>query len=358
MTKRQSSVSRRRVIGGMAAMAAATVPAPGLRAQRTGGRVVVRGIGGAYQDALSKSLFGPFTRDTGIEVVIQAVTAGQVRAMVAAGRTQIDVLDLGELGLLSLDKSEMLEPIDYGRFALTNPNDIDPPVRRPTMVGAFYFGTVMTYRTDVFGNTPPKNWTEFWDAGRFPGPRTLADAKAAAPELEFALLADGVPIDKLYPLDVDRAFRSFDRIRGNVVKWWDTGALVTQLLERKEAVLGAMWVARAFDLIDRGVPVGVQWNQGKRQLQLYAIVKNAPNRDNAIRFIDYAMQASVHAEIAAQIAYATTNSKARGMIPAEHTRRFQLYPDRGFTFFQQDGAWWADNVAKVSERWQSWLLGR
>ena len=129
-------------------------------------------------------------------------------------------------------------------------------------------------------------------------------------------------------------------------------------MEHKETMLGTMWVAHAFDLVDRGVPVNVQWNQGKRQLQLYAIVKNAPNRENAARFIDYAMQPAVHAAVAAQIAYPSTNARARTMIPEEHARRFQLYPDRGFGYFQQDGAWWADNVARVSERWQAWLLGR
>ncbi len=58
----------------------------------------------------------------------------------------------------------------------------------------------------------------------FPGPRTLADQKAGGAELEFALLADGVPKDKLYPIDVQRALKSLDRIKKNVVKWWDTGA--------------------------------------------------------------------------------------------------------------------------------------
>ncbi|ODV43375.1 hypothetical protein AWV79_17990 [Cupriavidus sp. UYMMa02A] len=52
----------------------------------------------------------------------------------------------------------------------------------------------------------------------------MADQKAGGAELEFALLADGVPKDKLYPIDVQRALKSLDRIKKNVVKWWDTGA--------------------------------------------------------------------------------------------------------------------------------------
>jgi putative spermidine/putrescine transport system substrate-binding protein len=34
------------------------------------------------------------------------------------------------------------------------------------------------------------------------------------------LLAAGVPPDKIYPIDIDRAFESYDKIKANVVKWW------------------------------------------------------------------------------------------------------------------------------------------
>ena len=52
---------------------------------------------------------------------------------------------------------------------------------------------------------------DYWDAKKFPGPRGMYNAPTYI--LEFALIADGVPKDKLYPLDVPRAFKSLDRIK-------------------------------------------------------------------------------------------------------------------------------------------------
>src|SRR5438309_6091061 len=47
----------------------------------------------------------------------------------------------------------------------------------------------------------PTTWAEFWDAKKFPGPRTLRAGVYGTGAYEEALLADGVPMDKLYPMD-------------------------------------------------------------------------------------------------------------------------------------------------------------
>ena len=103
----------------------------------------------------------------------------------------------------------------------------------------------------------PKSWAEFWDTKAFPGPRTLADMASGAPNLEIALIADGVPMDKVYPIDIDRAFKSLSRIKASVPKFWDTGALAAQMLADKEAAMGVIWSTRAQVAADGGAPVGV-----------------------------------------------------------------------------------------------------
>ena len=62
----------------------------------------------------------------------------------------------------------------------------------------------------------------------FPGPRSLENSPKG--NLEFALLADGVAPDKLYPLDVDRAFKKLDQIKHHIPVWWTNGAQHVQLL--------------------------------------------------------------------------------------------------------------------------------
>ncbi|MGO8077848.1 extracellular solute-binding protein, partial [Rhizobium leguminosarum] len=69
---------------------------------------------------------------------------------------------------------------------------------------------------------------DLFDTAKFPGKRTFY--KWSAPGvIEEALLADGVAADKLYPLDLERAFKKLDTIKSDIV-WWSGGAKSQQLL--------------------------------------------------------------------------------------------------------------------------------
>ncbi len=360
----KKSVSARRrfikqsVAAGVA-LGSTTLAAPFVFAKKTEQQVVVRGLGGAYQEAMENALYKPFTDATGIKVVVQPATSAQIRAMVEAGRVKVDVVDLGDSGIVPLDRFGALAPIDYDGMKFTNPDDIQPTVRRRNIVGNLYFATVMVYNTEVYKpGTQPRSWAEFWDLNKFPGARTLADQKSGAAELEFALLADGVPIDKIYPVDLDRAFTSLDRVKKSVVKWWDTGAVSAQLLERKEAVLGGIWNGRAQALIDKGAPLAIEWNEAKQQVQYLSVVKNAPNAANAQRFIDFALQPQVQAELTRHIAYGPTNTKAFDFVKPEDLPKLPSAPEYYAKSFELDAEWWTDNLATVGERWQAWVLRR
>jgi putative spermidine/putrescine transport system substrate-binding protein len=359
MSAKTRHVSRRAVLAGLAGGATAVLGSPAVRAQASAGQVVVRGLGGAYQTAMEKAIYTPFTEATGIKVVTQPATAAQVRAMVEAKRVQIDVVDLGSTGQLALQKVGALEPLDYSTFKLTNPDDLQKDIRLSHMVGSLYFSTVMVYNTEAFSaDNHPHSWAEFWDLKRFPGARTLADQTSGAAEFEFALLADGVPMDKLYPINLDRAFASLDRVKGGVVKWWDTGAVSAQLLERKEAVLGGLWNGRAQDLIDKGAPLAIEWNEAKRLLQALSIVKDAPNLANAQRFIDFSLQPKVQAELTRSIAYGPTNKKAFEFVRPEDAAKLPSEPKHFAQSFDQDQDWWGDNLTEIGRRWQAWVLKR
>ncbi len=118
------------------------------------------------------------------------------------------------------------------------------------------------------------------------------------PELEFALLADGVPMDKLYPLDVDRAFKVLTRLRADIKKFWDSGPLPGVLLSRQEVTMSTVWDGRLADLQKQGVPVERQLNGMRRQFQGYAIAKGAANADNAYQLMDFSLRAESQAALA------------------------------------------------------------
>jgi len=349
---------RRRFLKSAATLAAVTsVPTVWIRRAGAAGKVVVRTIGGAYEEAVVKAIVEPFAKSTGIEVVKVPATLGKLLAMFESGNIELDIVDAGELGVLSLSQKGGLDKIDYKGWKLTNPEDIDPVLKRDDMVGDILFSSVLGYNSQVFPTgKQPKSWAQFWDLKKFEGPRMLADLASGAVDLEFALLADGVPKDKLYPIDLDRAFKSLDRVRPGIRKFWDTGALSAQMLTDKEVVLGSIWNGRLQAVADKGAPLAIEWNEAMLQPQFWAVMKGAKNAENAQRFIDFACQPQIQADVAKHIPYGASNRQAYKLIPPDIGARLPSSPEHRAQAFLMNAKWWADNRAKVSERWSQWLL--
>ena len=73
----------------------------------------------------------------------------------------------------------------------------------------------------------PTTAADFFDLEKFPGKRGLW--RSPKHNLEFALIADGVPVDQIYNAlsseqGIQRAFAKLDTIKSEVV-WWEAGAL-------------------------------------------------------------------------------------------------------------------------------------
>jgi len=349
-------ITRRRFVAG-AGLAAAAAPFVWTHRAGAAGKVIIRTIGGSYEESTVKAIFEPFTKATGIEVVKVPATLGKVLAMHEAGNMELDVMDAGELGVFSLSQKGALDKINYKAWKLTNPDDIEPAVRRDDMVADIFFSSVLGYNNQTFATgKQPRSWAEFWDLKKFAGPRMLADIASGAVDLEFALLADGVAKDKLYPIDVNRAFKALDRVRPSIRKFWDTGALSAQMLADKEVVLGSIWNGRLQAVADKGAPLAIEWNEAMLQTQYWAVLKGAKNADNAQRFIDFACQPENQAALAKLIPYGPSNRQAFKSIPADVAARLPSSPENKQKAFLQNGKWWADNRAMVSERWSQWLL--
>jgi putative spermidine/putrescine transport system substrate-binding protein len=179
---------------------------------------------------------------------------------------------------------------------------------------------------------------------------------SGAPNLEFALIADGVPMHKLYPLDIDRAFKSLTRIRSAVPKFWDTGALSTEMLTDKEVVMGALWSTRVQVAADGGAPVAAQWNQNEILAQAYGIPKGAKSRDAAVKFIDYSLSPEVQARWLRAYKAIPVNKKAYSDLAPQLVDPETKLPWTKSKGFRQDIVWWAKNRSKVNDAWSQWIV--
>lgn len=320
-------------------------------------QVIVRSPGGAYDTIRQEVVYKPFEELTGIRVIPVASTAAKMMAMFRAGQVELDVLDTGDNPLLQLNEMGALLELPYQDFKFTDPDDIFPQYKKSYMVGNFAYAQVLGYSTDVFpAGSEPKSWVDFWDIDRFKGTRMLADIASGSANLEFALIADGVPMDQLYPLDIERGFASMTRVRPAITKFWNTGALSTQLLSDREIDMGSIWHTRISNAINNGANLDIQWNQHMGQLQAYGIFKDAKNIEAAIQYVDFCTSPEVQSEFCARWNAGPINRRAFETFPKELMGRVPGSPELEGKGFQLNVEWWAANQQAVSDIWSKWIL--
>jgi putative spermidine/putrescine transport system substrate-binding protein len=351
----QFSLTRRSVL--VAGTTALATPYVWSREARAGGQLVVRNPGGAYGDTQRKYVYDPFTKETGIEVVAVANTMTKMLAMVKSGDAELDVADSGLDGLVELNKLGALAPIDYASWKYTNPDDVPKEYRTAVTVGVCLYASVLGYNKQTYAEgKQPRDWVEFWDVKKFPGSRMLAAMASGAPNLEFALIADGVPMDKIFPIDIDRAFTALSRIKPSIKKFWDTGALSAQMMADGDVVLGSIWNGRLQAIADKGAPLAIEWNQHMLQIQAYGMFKSAPNAKAAQLFLDYAMSPQPNVGLGKELNYGPVNRKSFDLLSPEAQAALPGSPQNLKRSFLQDVDWWAANRAKVNTMWSQWIL--
>ena len=270
-------IGRRKFLtsGVQAAIAAGVAPLAFVRKTRAAGRVLLRTFGGQIDDAARAAVWDPFTKATGIEVVPVVMPLAKFRGLAETGAAEVDMgARTADSLVISLRRKGLLEPINYKGFKYTDPEQLIKKDQYWLPASSYSFA--LGYNTQTFPTGKhPKSWAEFWDAKAFPGPRTMPDISIVAGLLEFALLADGVPASKLYPIDVDRAFRMLDRIRPSVKKFWETGAVSEQLMATKEVVLSSIADGRILFLMKQNAPVSIERNQQQRMYDYHIILKGS-----------------------------------------------------------------------------------
>lgn len=322
--------------------------------------LVVCSWGGIFQKAQREAYFDPFEKATGIKVIdVSPPRAAKVKAMVESKNVEWDIVYAASGIFGTCLRQGLVERVDYKYFDKKTLDELYPECKQPYAVGNFYFSISMAYNTTVYSKeNHPRSWAEFWDVKKFPGPRTLHDASVAgAGQWEFALLADGVPMDKLYDSpDLERAFRKLKEIKPYVVKWWKEGQEGAQLLVDKEAVLGAPYDGRITKLRQEGAPVEVEFNQGCLYLEYMFIPKGAPNYENALKFMAFSSTAERQAHFGRIYPNGPANRKAFELIPPEQARLMCSHPDNKKRMFLYGEDWMAKNMEKVIERWNKWIL--
>ena len=333
--------------------------------------VTVVSWGGSYADASKKAYHDPFTAETGIEVRLESYNGGlaQVRAQVETGNVHWDVVDL--------EFADLVRGCDEGLFELIDIDEL-PPAPDGTSArddyfegtysecggGGLYYSGVYAYNQETFPDAPPSTIEDFFDLDKFPGRRGMR--RTPIVNLEFALMADGVPPGEVFavlsnPDGVDRAFRKLETIKEQVV-WWEAGAQPPQLLADQEVVMSTAYNGRIFNAqVLENQPFTIVWDGQVLDYGQLAIVAGTPNLEAAKEFLQFASRVESMAAVGRYIAYSPTRRSGMELIATHYETGVDMRPhmpsapENTARALHNNPEWWTDHAEEMNERFSAWL---
>lgn len=313
--------------------------------------------GGAYQEAQSKAILEPAAKKLGLTLKQDSSPKAYpiIKTQVESGKVTWDVVDLPTGDCIRGESEGLFEKLDLA--LIPNAAQLPAALKDDYSVGYISYSTVLAYRTDAFkGKDVPKTWADFWDTKKYPGQRSLRNLPR--PTLEIALMADGVPADKLYPLDVERAFKKLEQIKPDIATWWTSGGQSAQLISDGEVDMIQAWNGRITAVQAAGAPVAFDYNQGVLETNSLCVLKGSPHKVAAMKFVNEAIDAKLQAALPMIIDYGPLNPEAfkTGVIPADRESKLPSSPDNISRQALLSAQWWASEAGvKAEERWLSFV---
>lgn len=326
--------------------------------------ITVTSFGGTYGKSQIESMHKPFSTTSGVSVLSEDYNGGlaEIRAQVSTGNVKWDVVDV--------ETAEAIRGCDEGLFERVDPAVLPAGSDGKPAAEDFFNGAIMdcavrniswsnvvAFDSRRFKGEVPGTLADFFDVKKFPGKRGLK--KEPNVNLEWALMADGVPPEKVYdvlgtPDGLQRAFRKLDSIKGSIV-WWAAGAQAPQLLADGEVAMTSAYHGRIFNAVrSEKQNFVVVWDGQVQVSDHFAIVKGTKNLAAAKDFLKYATGTKPLAEQAKFVAYAPAR---RSSIPQVDASVRAWLPNAGHPgrMLVSNAEWWADHADEINQKFAAWL---
>ena len=321
--------------------------------------------GGSYTNSQVQAYHKPWVKKTGIKINSVDYNGGmaEVKAQVESGNVTWDAVDV--------EASDAVRGCDEGLFEEIDASTLPPapdgtPATEDFIEGTIFpcgipqivWSTVVAYDKTKFAGNAPKVIADFFDLKNFPGKRALR--KGPKVNLEWALMADGVPTNKVYEVlgtaaGVDRAFAKLEGIKANTV-WWEAGAQPPQLLADGEVAMTSAYNGRLFNaIVKEKKPFVIIWDGQLWDLDLWAIPKGAPNLESVLEFVRFSTDTLRNYDQSNYISYGPVRKSSQAMIKPAMRPHMPTSPENFKNALHNDFEFWADHVDELKERFTTWL---
>ncbi len=319
--------------------------------------------GGAYTKSQMLAFVNPYRQMKNRWVNVEDHKGGltQIRAQVGSLNVKWDVVNIEIADAIRGCEEGLLEKIDHSVLGRSAVGDFYPEALEDCAVGQIIGATVIAYNSNQLSSAKPSTVADFFDLERFPGARGLRNSPVG--NLEWALMADGVPVDQVYQVlstdsGVDRAFKVLDRIKENIV-WWEEGSQPVELLLNRKVVMTSAYSGRIFNAIkDRSEDLAIVWDGQVRDAEVWVIPKGTANLKEALDFIVFASdpkRMAVHAELNA---YAPVRKSAMAFIDDSVRKYLPTAKENVGNVIGMGYKWWTTNkkAIEIEARFAQWRV--
>ncbi|MDR7029122.1 putative spermidine/putrescine transport system substrate-binding protein [Rhizobium rosettiformans] len=309
-----TSVSRRGVLAGSAAVAGALAMPSILRAQDKSIKIGV--YGGYFKDSFDKNIFPEFTKATGIAVESIAEPTGeawlvQLEQAAKAGQAPADLSMMSQVAMLKGQATELWAPIDMAKISNAS-GLIDRfvnkyPDGRVAGVGAVAWYITLVTNTDVYKDAPT-SWNALWDPAN-------ADKLGLLALVSNSFLLEVTAkthFGGTNALDTEegilKAFEKLAEVKPNVRLWYRDEAQFEQSLKSGEIPMGQYYHDVTGLAAADGQPVRSTFPQegGIQDSGCWALSRASTKTEEAHVFIDYMCQPSIQATLSRKVGTAPT----------------------------------------------------
>jgi putative spermidine/putrescine transport system substrate-binding protein len=306
--------------------------------------------GGATQDAEVEAFLKPFEADAGVKVIsANGPDIAKLKAQVMTGNAEFDVIDFIGSQAIAADRAGVLEKLDY---SVIDKTDMTVPAEAAGYPFYVYGGGIAYDPARHPDGKHPTDWAQFWDVKAFPGRRGLRSRPDE--NLELALMADGVPAKQLYPLDVDRAFRSLDRIKPYVAKWIVETPQTISLVQGNEIDFVFTYSGRVQAARKQGVSIAYVYEANIVTPAYTCVAKGTRNKGAAMKLTSYFARPDRQALFCNILGYSPVKRAALKLLTPETMAQQPRLDDPKTAV--TNVTWWADNFIEVNKRFKEWLL--
>ena len=324
-------------------------------------KLTIVSFGGAYGAAQKKHMLDPYTEKTGVELLFEDYSGGvaELKAQVESGNVKWDVLDIEYIDIERACSEGMLELFPHyvlppGENGVPAEEDFIDGALNDCAVGNIVWSIIFAHKGTL--QNKPTSIKDVFDTKKIPGKRAFR--KRPQVNLEWALMADGVPKNKVYevletPAGVNRAFRKLDTIKDDII-WFESWSQAPQLLNDGGAVIVQSANGRIFNaIIQDKKDFEIVWDGQVYDLDGWAIVRGSRNKRAAVDFIKFTT-GTLPLLGMQNVAYGPTRKSTNKYIAdiiKPHLPSAHL--DQGI---QASAEFWSDNAGTLNEKFIAWLI--